>query len=291
MAGKLSVGIVTYNRSKVALRAIQSVYDQDVDDIEVIVVDNNSKDGTVDAIRQQFPEVKLICLARNVGCPAGRNHTFANCTGDYIINLDDDGYLGKGAAKKVIEVFETDPSIGVIAMKQCFINEPESSRSVGETGQEVVRFFGGVSAFRMEMLEKTGYYPDDFFIYNEEAVLGLRVIDAGWRIVSRNDIIMWHPRFGGGTRSKSLDYYRFRNSLLVVTRLFPGWLMVKYLILRLGSYFLTSIKNRTFHKYLLAVWYVLSRLPATLIIRKPCRRETVEKYFRHKKVQNIWRNV
>jgi len=287
---KLSVGILTYNRKDAVLRAIQSVYDQIVPEVEIVVVDSASTDGTSDAIRQQFPQVRLIRLPRNLGCPTGRNHVLANCTGKYIINLDDDGYLGEGAIEKVIETFDSDPSVGIIAMRQRYTDEAESGRAFGEDGKETVMFYGGVSAFRGAMLDKTGYYPDDLFLYYEESFLGLRAMDAGYRILSRFDIVMWHPRVGGsgirggrrgsGEEGNRWDYYRFRNALLVVTRLFPGGLMLKYLILRLGSYALISIRRRTFHKYLCAAAYVLFYLPVTLISRRPCRPETIKKYFR-----------
>jgi GT2 family glycosyltransferase len=281
MTSRLTVGIVTYNRKEKVLKAIESVVTQNVEDVEIIVVDNNSNDGTGQAIREKYPSVKYIRLKENIGCPSGRNYTFANCTGKYIINLDDDGYLGDGAIEKVIEVFDSDPTIGIIAMRQCYIGEPGACRIIGEDGKEVGEFYGGVSAFRKDMLNKIGYYPENFFFYHEEAVLALRAMDAGYRIISRFDIIMWHPRIGGGkTKPGRWDYYYFRNVLLVVTRLYPGWLMLKYLILRMGSHALYSIKRKTFHKYLCAVIYVLLHLPVTLMTRKPCRKETVKKYFR-----------
>ena len=278
---KVSVGVVTYNRKEAVLKAIQSVYDQDSEDFEVVVVDSASTDGTSDVILEHFPDVKLLCLPRNLGCPGGRNYVFANCRGDYIINLDDDGYLGDGVIRKVIEVFDASPDIGIIAMKRCFPDEPENGYVIGSANKDVGGFHGGVSAFRREILKKTGYYPEDFFLYHEEAFLSLRTMDAGYRIVSRPDIVMWHPKIGSVIRGDEVrrEYYRFRNTLLVVTRLFPGWLMIKYLILRLGSIAIISMKRKSFQKYLLAVAYVLLTLPATLVTRKPCRPETVKQYF------------
>ena len=281
MKRRVSVGILTYNRREALLTAIQSVYDQQVPETEVVVVDSNSTDGTGDAVKETFPEVKYIRLPRNLGCPSGRNHIYANCEGEYIINLDDDGHLGEGAIEKVIKVFDGDPSIGIIAMSQRFTDEPDSGRIFGEEGQEAVLFYGGVSAFRREMLDEVGYYPEDLFLYHEEAFMALRAMDAGYGIISAPDIIMWHRRLGGSdTEVGRWDYYYFRNVLLVVTRLYPGWLMVKYLFLRLVSHAIYALRRKTFHKYLLAVIYVLFTLPATLITRKPCRKETVKKYFR-----------
>ncbi len=79
---KISVGIVTYNRKEKVLKAIKSVVTQNVEDVEIIVLDNNSNDGTGQAIREKYPIVKYIRLLENSGCPTGRNYTFANCTGE-----------------------------------------------------------------------------------------------------------------------------------------------------------------------------------------------------------------
>lgn len=276
---RVSAGILTYNRKDAVLRAIESVYQQGVDDVEVVVADSASTDGSAEAIRKCYPKVKVIRLPRNLGCPGGRNHVLANCTGDYIVNLDDDGFLGEGALKRVVEAFDSDPTIGIIAMQQRFIDEPESARTSGDQGAEVGLFRGGVSAFRRAMLDKTGDYPDDFFLFAEEGYLALKAIDAGYRIVSRPDIIMWHPRIGASSGTR-WDYYRYRNPLLVVMRLFPGWLMVKYLFLRTASYALLSIRRGSVLQYLRAIGHVLWHLPRTLWTRRPCSAETVRTHFR-----------
>ena len=278
---KLSVGILTYNRKEAVLRAIESVCNQGIGDIEIVVVDNNSQDGTADAIRKGYPFIKYIRLPKNIGCPSGRNHIFANCTGDYIVNLDDDGYLEQGTLEFIEKAFDEDETMGVLALKLRYTDEPELSRSSGESGQDAVHFFGGVSAFRIKMLEEVGYYPDDFFQYHEEIDLALRVLDADWRIVSRPDIIMWHPRLGGGGGAigTAWDYYRYRNALYVVTRHFPSNLFIKYFFGRLVRYFVVSIKRRTFIHYVRAVFSVLADMPKALR-NKRIKAETIKRYFR-----------
>jgi len=250
--------------------------------MEVVIVDRNSQAGTAGVVREQFPEVKLICLPRNLGCSGGRNHIYANATGNYIVNLDDDGWLGEHTLERVVEIFESDPSIGIVCMRQYFSEEEnpvekEHKVRVAEVG--ILR--GGVSAFRRKMLDKIGFYPEDFFFFKEEEFLSIRAIMAGYKIVSRRDIIMWHPycSFSYST-DVSRDYYLFRNPLLVVTRLFPGRLMIEYLFLRMGSQLLVSLRRGTFHKLLAAMANVLWNLPHTLLTRRPCSPEAVMKYFR-----------
>jgi hypothetical protein len=276
---KVSAGILTFNRKDAVLKAIQSVYDQDWPELEIVVVDSASTDGTADAIRARYPDVTLVRLPRNLGCPGGRNHIYANCTGDYIVNVDDDGFLGAGAIRHVVAAFEADPQVGVVALRLSYTDDPQGGRVIAAQPQEAGLFWGGVSAFRRSMLAQTGLYPEDFFLFAEETYFALRVMDAGYKIVSCPDAVMWHPSVGssGGTR---WDYYRWRNPLLVVARLFPGWLAAKYLCLRSCSYLLASLKRRSFGAYLCAAGGVWCRLPGTLWRRRPVGRAAVEKYFR-----------
>ena len=69
----ISVVIITWNRKRDILETIQAVYNQDYKHFELIVVDNGSMDGTVEAIKQGYPNVKLIALDDNLGVTRSRN--------------------------------------------------------------------------------------------------------------------------------------------------------------------------------------------------------------------------
>ena len=276
----ITVGILTRDRKEMALRAIASCYTQGIKDLEVVVVVVNSQDGTYEAVREKFPQVKLIRIPRNLGCPGGRNHVYANSSGDYIVNLDDDGYLGKGALKRVVEVFKSDPGIGIIALRQCYPGEPIPDRNDKKSLIEVGHFLGGVSAFRRRMLDEIGYYPEDFFFFKEEEFLDLKAIDAGYKIIFDPTILMWHPRTQETVSIDTRrDYYRYRNPLLVVIRLFPGRYLWQYLIARIISYGLVSLRRKSVRQYFQAVAAALMTLPTALSKRHPCRPETVRKYL------------
>lgn len=277
----VSVGIVTHNRRDQVLEAIASVHATAGGcAFEIVVVDNASEDGTPEAIRERFPDVQLIRLPENIGCPSGRNVIYAHCGGDYIINLDDDGRLEAGAIQGIVEMFDEDPRIGIIALRQAFTGERGSGRSVGPPDRvaEVGRFWGGVSAFRRSMLEEIGSYPEDLFLYYEESFLALRAMDAGYRIVSNPQLVMWHPRIGGSRVGSHADYYRYRNGLLLASRLFPLWMLLPYFLFRLGHFGLASLKSGSFREYLRAVGSALMSLPRDLPNRTPCSFRAVWKY-------------
>jgi GT2 family glycosyltransferase len=276
---KLSVGILTYNRRDLVLKALVSVIEQGLTDVEIVVVDSASSDGTADTIATHYPAVKLIRLPRNLGCPGGRNHLFANCSGKYIFVLDDDGCLCDGTLGGVIEILDGQPDVGVVMTRRVQSRKDLPIRQEDKNLIEVGSFSGGMTAFRNEVLNKVGYYPEHFFLISEEAHLGLRIMNAGYRIVQAQNLFIEHPAEGGSTGDTTWDFYRYRNRLLVVLELFPGWICVKYLLIRMPGYLVLSIKRGTILKYLHAIADIVLHLPATMRRRKPVSRNAAVKYL------------
>jgi GT2 family glycosyltransferase len=261
-------------------KALESVFAQDWPDLEIVVVDSASTDGTQELVNDAFPSVNYIRLPRNLGCAEGRNHVLANCSGDFVVSVDDDGFLAEDAVKHVVAAFESDPAIGVVALRQVFTDEPGSKTQTGDETPLIDAgcFSGGVSALRRTMLDQTGGYPHDFFLFAEETFLSLRAIEAGYRIVSEPRAVMFHPKAGSSV-STANDYHRYRNPLLVVARLFPPSEVIVYLPGRLITYFFISIRRGSFLQYLKAALAVLCSLPWELTSRTPVSRATVRRHF------------
>lgn len=278
-APKITVGIVTRNRLEQLKKAIKSVHDQNYPNLEILVVDNASDDGTSQTLMREYPEVRLIRREENLGCPGGRNRLYPYARGEIIVNLDDDGWLGEGVLVRLVEIFAADPAIGVVAgqmLDEAVTPQEAPSGRWWETGV----FWGGVSAFRARMLEETGFFPADFFFFKEEEYLSLKVLNAGWRIVYHPGFIVLHPPLQHRSgRDISRDYYLFRNPLFVVIELFPGIYLWKYLLLRMTSYALASLRRGSFPAYCRAVATLPKKLARTLGRRRPVRASTLRRYL------------
>ncbi|MBT6357215.1 MAG: glycosyltransferase, partial [Chloroflexi bacterium] len=107
----ISFIIATRDRKNDLKKCLQSIYDQNYKNIEIIVVDNDSSDSSFNMVSCGFPEVKLINLDRNIGCPGGRNIGFLNSSGDILFFLDDDSKISKNAALNVINLFSEDKKL------------------------------------------------------------------------------------------------------------------------------------------------------------------------------------
>lgn len=214
----VSVAILTWNRRDHVAKAIESVMAQDYKPLDIVVADSASSDGTVEFIGKHYPKVKVIRLHRNLGCPEGRNVAMANCRGDVIYALDDDGWLAPDTLRICMEKLERHPDAGVIA---CRVVAPDEPASRGAEDRWHHSFSGGASAIRRTVLETAGYYPSDFFRQGEEDDLAIRMIEHDFRILHCPEAIMYHERSAINRDSSLFLYFSCRNELYTVLRRYP----------------------------------------------------------------------
>ena len=89
----LSVVIPNFNRKSDILELLGSLYDQKFEDFEIIVVDDNSTDGSIPAIKEQYPQTIIIPLPKNMGPAVARNFGIKSARGEIIVGLDSDTIL------------------------------------------------------------------------------------------------------------------------------------------------------------------------------------------------------
>lgn len=275
----VSVAILTWNRQQQVLQAIGSVFHQTYRPVELVVVDSASSDGTLEAIAAAYPAVKVIRLHKNLGCPEGRNIALANCSGDVLYALDDDGWLAANTLQIVVDRFKRYPRAGVVC---CRVVPP--GESVEQAGPDEMRhtFDGGASAFRKEILQTAGFYPSDFFRQAEEGDLALRVIEAGYSIVYCPEAVMFHPVVPLNRTNKLFWYYGCRNELMTVFRRYPWALVLPIAIQKIGVWIALGVTEGALTHTLKGVWHVVTRWSQILRERKPVSMATVREVFRLK---------
>lgn len=115
---RLSVILVSYNTRNLTLRALKSVYHSrglKPSDLEVIVVDNHSTDDTLDALRREYPQVKLIANSKNRGFGAGNNQGARASRGEYLLLLNTDAFLAPDSLSLLLAEFTQDPTLLAVA--------------------------------------------------------------------------------------------------------------------------------------------------------------------------------
>ena len=221
----VSITIVTWNRREDVLRAIESCYNQTYKNIEIVIVDNASIDGTYDCLLKSYPDIKLIRTHRNLGCVPGRNIAMANCTGDLVFCLDDDGFLDEKCIEHVAMHCQDNENLAVVACSVLDPSEKDSKqrRELENTGSRYVPIFmGGGVGIRREILDTLGYFPD-YFRQGEENYLALRIMDSGYKILLEPAAIVYHDweYSGAGRDQRQIVYWSFRHDLENIKRLLP----------------------------------------------------------------------
>lgn len=224
MDNKVSIQIVTWNRCAELLNCLRTVYEF-ASECEVVLVDNASSDNTVEVVADTYPDVKIIRLHTNVGCPSARNIGVANCSCEYVYFLDDDGWITEqtiSSLKSVLDdredvavvmsvIHEVDPSGMLVCEK------PENVAGI----RQIQSFAGGCSLIRRDLYLKYGGFPDDFFRQGEEEYLALRLHNAGYKVVCIEGSIMFHKPSAVNRDLNLFYYYQLRNSSITALRLYP----------------------------------------------------------------------
>jgi GT2 family glycosyltransferase len=271
----VSIAILTWNRIQALETALESIYTQPYRPIEIVVVDSASIDGTAEYIKRKYPEVRIIELHRNLGCPEGRNLAFANCSGEIIFSLDDDASIAAPAIDICVEHFRQDKRLAVVA---CQVAESHQTRHEGKGAYYTHIFSGGACAIRRSVLDIAGYFPADFFRQAEEGDLTLRIIDAGYRIIYEPKSTVYHSPTRENN-SKETMFYACRNELYTVIRRYPYISIPLVFLWKAIIWNLAGFKNGELGSTFSACLIAVVRSPWLLSEREPVSFKTIYKVF------------
>ncbi len=239
----LSIIIVNYNVKHFleqclfsVLQAIQNI------DCQIIVVDNNSTDGSVDFIKENFKQVEIIANTDNKGFSAANNQALAIAKGGYILYLNPDTLLPEDCLDKCLQFMKDNADAGALGIKMVDgsgIYLPESKRGFpspitsfyklsglstlfkksktfnkyhlgylpNNKTNEVDVLAGAFLLTRKTILDKIGAFDESFFMYGEDVDLSYRIQKAGYKNYYFADSTIIHFK-GESTKKGSLNYVR-----------------------------------------------------------------------------------
>ena len=247
----IAIVILNYSGRKHLETFLPSVMASTYPDAKVIVADNASTDDSVEFLRSNYPEVRVIQLDRNYGFAGGYNQALPQVKSDYYVLLNSDVEVTPGWIEPIIELMERDPSIGacqpkikMYADKRVFeyagaaggwmdyLGYPFARGRVFDTcevdeGQydqtEPIFWAGGCALFiRAELYHHLGGLDGYFFAHQEEIDLCWRLQLAGYTVYNCADSVVYH--LGGGTLPKGNErkvFLNFRNNLIMMAKNLP----------------------------------------------------------------------
>jgi GT2 family glycosyltransferase len=238
----VSVIVPNWNGGHLIGACLDSLRAQTAPDVEVIVVDGASRDGSAELVAGCYPEVRLLQLSANRGFAGNVNAGLRAASGRVLALLNNDAEAEPSWLAELVAALEADPRAGSCASKILHFDDRRRIASAGDqlrrSGlavqrgngepddgrfdaiEEVFAASGGAAAYRRAMLEDVGLLDEAFFSYLEDVDLGLRARLRGWgcRYVPTARVYHRVSATGGG---KLASFYVARNSIRLVARGFP----------------------------------------------------------------------
>lgn len=245
----VSIIILNWNGLIHLSDCLESLKSQNFKNFECILVDNGSKDGSVEYLKSQHSWVRLISLEKNTGFAAGNVIGLANCTGQYIVTLNNDTVAHPLWLQELVKAADENPGAGMIGCRICSSQNHDIIDSLGFRicldGMSRGAFRGKrfsqiefvptkillpsacAALYKRAMIEQTGFFDETFFAYCEDTDLGLRGRRAGWdAILSINAIIYHKYSATAGSFSPFKLYLVERNHFWAALKTFPGLLII-----------------------------------------------------------------
>jgi len=251
---KLSIIIVNYNVEYFLEQCVNSVL-KALSEIkgEIIVVDNCSIDGSVEMVKNKFPEVNLIENKENTGFAKANNQAIEIASGEYILLLNPDTVVEEDTFTKCLEFLDHNVDVGGLGVKMIdgkgeFL--PESKRGLPTPWVAFYKIFGLSSIFRKSRkfgryhlsyldknknhqieilsgaymlmrksaLDKVGFLDEKFFMYGEDIDLSYRLIKAGYLNYYYSDTSIIHYK-GESTKKSSVNYvFVFYKAMIIFAK-------------------------------------------------------------------------
>jgi len=236
----ISIIIINYNVKEFLLNLLASI-GKAVKNIstEIIIVDNASDDGSIEILREKFPNIKLIANKENVGFGVANNQALESAKGKYFLLINPDAIVKEDTLKKMLEFFDKTPQVGIAG---CKVLNPDGSLQFAcrrsfpgpwtsftkimglsklfpksrlfarynltyldeNQTYEVDAVSGAFMMMRKEVYKKIGGFDEQFFMYGEDLDLCYRAQKSGFKVFYVHNTEIIHYK-GESTKRSSLD--------------------------------------------------------------------------------------
>jgi N-acetylglucosaminyl-diphospho-decaprenol L-rhamnosyltransferase len=241
MSVRLSYCVVNTNGRELLLRCLDAIERTAPAGVEreVLVLDNASDDGSADAVRDRFPDARLIALEKRTGKAENDSTLLGEATGEFCLLLNEDSELTGGAVAALLEALEGDPraavagaqligaegepvpcawrlpGVGTALAGAVFAHRALTVQSRGEETREVGWVQSSAMLVRRAAAEQVGYLDPAFFVYSDETDFEKRLHDAGWSILYVPAARALHhdqmASDAGGAERRTVEYHRNRD--------------------------------------------------------------------------------
>lgn len=285
--GLVSILIVNWNGKDHLKNCLSSLKKIDYKNTEIIIVDNGSTDGSLEYVKSRYPKIQLIKNSSNLGFSKANNQGIKKARGEYVLLLNNDTKVRHDFLTTLVKKISSDPTLGAVQPKILHWEKPGQLDSIGSflthTGflfhygfeamdskklDKEIKLFSGKGScllFKKKVLDKIGYFNEDFFAYFEETDLCWRLWLAGYYLLYIPQAVIYHKTWGTTKKlpQSFIVFHSFRNrvsSLIINLGRFNLFLILPiHLVICIFiavSYFLTG----KFKNGFAIIWSLLSAI-------------------------------
>lgn len=260
----VSIVITTWNSFDLTKQCIESVRKHTKQPYEIILVDNGSKDGSIEKLEKEFSNLKNLKIIRNKinkGFPFALNQGYRAAKGYYVVHLNNDAFVTENWLEELIKTIDSDEKLVVVGVKEISPKQFKDKKLIEEfklkpNKEKLTCPVGWIT--KKKLIEEIGFTDAEHFspIYGEEADWNFRARKKGYKIVECSKCIIIHFSSHDsrkGMKAKNhyilLNTHRLRSfffnlGLIDLLRFVPG----------MGLIFLQSIKDGQFFWLMQAYW-------------------------------------
>ncbi|MEM3449514.1 MAG: glycosyltransferase family 2 protein [Thermoproteota archaeon] len=276
---EISVVILNYNGMRFLETCLNSLLNSTYKNFEIVIVDNGSKDGSVEYLKKNFSNnerIKIIQLGKNYGFAEGNNigYRYTHPNSKFIFFLNNDTEVEEDCLDKIIKKIVRDPSIGAAQPKIRSMREREKIDAVGgvvdyygrtwhrgsgeyDKGQydsvsETFYAQGAAIVVRRNVINEIGLFEPAYFIYYEETDLCWRIWLAGYRVVVIPEAVVYH--YGGGTTISPTTYREKYFKVFNLRKNHIATMLKNYSLINIFKYVMPFIIRAV----IIAFWWSLS---------------------------------
>ena len=226
----VSVSLVNTNSRELLLACLESL-EGARGDVEIVVLDNASEDGSAAAVRERFPDVRVIEQRHRAGFGANHNTVIRATTGRYVFVLNEDTTSEDWGFERMVAHLDANPRVAALGPRLVYPDgRPQTSawrfpsptiealglvtlgkagvvQSGGNETRDVDWAMAAALLVRREALDEIGPFDEEFFIYSEETDLARRLRDAGWRTQYFPEVTVVHheSQFSAGIPERRIN--------------------------------------------------------------------------------------
>jgi GT2 family glycosyltransferase len=253
---KVFVITLNWNGKKWLNDCLSSVLAMDYPNFEVVMVDNGSMDGSMDLVRDKFPQVHVVETGRNLGYARGFNAglQYAAAQGaEYFLIMNNDTVIDSETLSALVKTALKEPKAGFVTGKIYYYDNPRILQTVGKK-EDSIRWNGDHIGYGEEdtgqfeeveerpfiddimtlvdsrVYDEVGGYDPQFFLQCEEFDWQVRAKKMGWKFYYTPKAKLWHrvSMSMGGTGNAIGRYFDTRSHMVVIARHAGLWRFLKY---------------------------------------------------------------